>query len=102
MTRLVLNNAISFREIWQWEFDISDTRNKDFKVTPDNIVKVQIMNMKPDKAKFNYADTEDAQILELPYKSDKISILVISPTKDLASIESSLTAERLNEYKSKI
>jgi serpin B len=102
MTRLVLTNAIYFKGTWQWEFDTSDTRNEDFKVTPDNIVKAPMMNMDPDKAKFNYADTEDAQILELPYKGDKISMLVLLPTKDLASIESSLTAEKLNEYKSKM
>lgn len=102
MTRLVLTNAIYFKGTWQWEFDTSDTRNEDFKVTPDNIIKVPMMNMDPDKAKFNYADTGDAQILELPYKGNKISMLVLLPTKDLASIESSLTAEKLNEYKSKM
>jgi len=102
MTRLVLTNAIYFKGTWQWEFDISDTRNEDFKVTPDNIVKVSMMNMYPKKASFNYVDTGEAQILELPYKGNKISMLIILPTKDLASIESSLTAEKLNEYKSKM
>lgn len=102
MTRLVLTNAIYFKGTWQWEFDTSDTRNEDFRITPDNSVKVPMMNMDPKKASFNYADTEDAQILELPYRGDKISMLVILPTKDLASIESSLTAEKLNEYKAKM
>lgn len=102
MTRLVLTNAIYFKGTWQWEFDVSDTRNQDFKITSDNVVKVPMMNMYPKKATFNYADTEEAQILELPYKGDKISMLVILPTKDLASIESSLTVEKLNEYKSKM
>jgi len=102
MTRLVLTNVIYFKGIWQWEFDTSDTRNEDFKVAPDNVVKVPMMNMDPEKERFNYADAEDAQILELPYKGDKISMLVLLPTKDLASIESSLTTEKLNEYKSKM
>jgi len=102
MTRLVLTNAIYFKGTWQWEFDSSDTRIEDFRVMPDNIVKVPMMNMNPEKAIFNYAHTEDAQILELPYKGNKISILIILPTKDLALIEPSLTAEKLNEYKSKM
>jgi len=102
MTRLVLTNAIYFKGTWQWEFDPSKTRNEDFKVTPDNLVKVPMMNMYPKKASFNYADTGETQILELPYKGNKISMLIILPTKDLASIESSLTAEKLNEYKSKM
>jgi len=102
MTRLVLTNAIYFKGTWQWEFDTSDTRNEDFKITPENTVKVSMMNMDPKKATFNYANTEDAQILELPYKGDKISMLVILPKKDLVSIESSLTADKLNEYKSQM
>lgn len=102
MTRLVLTNAIYFKGTWQWEFDTSDTRNEDFKITPENTVKVSMMNMNPKEATFNYADTEDAQILELPYKGDKISMLVILPKKDLASIESFLTANKLDEYKSQM
>lgn len=102
MTRLVLTNAIYFKGTWQWEFDTSDTRSEDFKITADNTAKVPMMNMDPKKASLNYANTEDAQILELPYRGDKISMLVILPTKDLASIENSLTKEKLNEYKSKM
>ncbi len=99
MTRLVLTNAIYFKGVWEWEFDKSDTREEEFKITPTNIVKTPMMYMDPDKARFNYADTEDLQILELPYKGEKISMLVLLPTENLDSIESSLTAEKLNEYK---
>ena len=60
------------------------------------------MHMNPKEAKFNYAETEDLQILELPYKGDKISMLILLPTKDLNEIDSILTAEKLNEYKSKM
>lgn len=102
MTRLVLTNAIYFKGIWEWEFDKSDTREEDFKVTPDNIVKTQMMNMDPDKARFNYADTGDLQILELPYKGDEISMLVLLPTENLDAIEPTLTAEKLDEYKSQM
>ena len=99
MTRLVLTNAIYFKGTWQWEFDTSDTRNDDFKIAPDNIVKTQMMNMNPGKTKFNYADTGDLQILELPYKGNEISMLVLLPTEDFATIEPTLTEEKLHEYK---
>ncbi len=102
MTRLVLTNAIYFKGTWQWEFNTSDTRDSDFKITPTNIVKTPMMNMDPDKASLKYADTGDLQILELPYKGDEISMLVLLPSENLDAIESTLTAEKLNEYKLKM
>ncbi len=102
MIRVVLTNAIYFKGTWQWDFDKSDTREEDFKITPSNVVKVSMMNMNPDKARFNYADAGDLQILELPYKGNKISMLVLLPSENLDAIESTFTADKLNEYKSKM
>ncbi len=98
-TKLVITNAIYFKGKWEWEFDKSDTLEQDFKITPTNIVKTQMMYMKPNKATFNYAYLKDVQILELPYKGGKISMLILLPTKNLEAIEPSLTAEKLDEYK---
>ena len=100
MTRLVLTNAIYFKGTWEWEFDKRDTRDQDFKITPTNIVKTPMMYMKPKKAMFNYADLENMQILELPYKGEDLSMLILLPTENLESIE--LSSEKLNEYKSKM
>lgn len=102
LTRLILTNAIYFKGTWEWEFEKSDTRDQDFKITPTNVVKTPMMYMDPDKARFNYVDIGDLQILELPYKGEKISMLILLPTEDLNSIEPSLTAEKLSEYKTKI
>jgi len=104
MTRLVLTNAVYFKGIWKWQFDRSNTFEGDFKITPDNIVKTEMMNMEPDedKAKFNYADTGDLQILELPYRGDKISMLLLLPAENLDAIEPTLTTEKLNKYKSQM
>jgi len=100
--RLVLTNAIYFKGTWEWEFDKSDTREQDFKITPTNIVKTPMMFMDNDKAEFNYADIGDLQILELPYKGEEISMLILLPTENLAAIEPSLTAEKLKEWKSQM
>ncbi len=102
MTRLVLTNAIYFKGTWEWEFDKSDTRDQDFKITPTKVVKTPMMYMKPDKARFNYADLEKLQILELPYKGEKISMLLLLPTENLDSIKPILTAKKLEEWKSKM
>ena len=102
MTRLVLTNAIYFKGTWTWEFNKSDTSEQDFKITTTNVVKIPMMYMNPEKATFNYADVEDLQILELPYKGEKISMLILLPTENLNTIEPSLTAEKLKEWKSQM
>lgn len=102
MTRLVLTNAIYFKGTWVWEFDESYTEDRDFKITSDNIVQVPTMFMDPDKALFNYAELEDLEILEMPYKGDELSMLIILPKEDLASIESNLTLENLENWKSQM
>ena len=120
LTRLVLTNAIYFKGTWEWQFDKSDTREQDFKITPENIVKVPMMYMDPEKAAFNYADLkeEGLQILEMPYKGDEISMLILLPKQGvehdsetreiytynytLADIEKNLNAEKLGEYKSQM
>ena len=116
LTRLVITNAIYFKGTWEWEFDKSDTRDKNFYITPENVVKTPMMYMDSDKATFNYADLEKLQILELPYKGDKISMLILLPKQgeaydyekgekitynyNLEDIE--LSSEKLNEYKSEM
>ena len=102
MTRLVLTNAIYFKGTWKWEFDKSDTREQDFKITPDNIIKTPMMFMDPDKARFNYADMGTLQILELPYKGGDVSMLILLPTENLESIEPNLTIEKLKDWKSQM
>jgi serpin B len=101
MTRLVLTNAIYFKGTWEWEFDRSNTRERDFKIAKDNVVKVPMMYMKNDKARFNYADLEGLQILELPYKGEEISMLILLPKENLDDL-GELTTEKLNEYKAQM
>jgi serpin B len=102
LTRLVLTNAIYFKGTWECRFDKSNTREQDFKITPTNIVKTQMMYIDNKKTKFNYADLKDLQILELPYKGEKISMLILLPIENLDNIESTLTTEKLSEYKSQM
>lgn len=116
MTRMVLTNAIYFKGTWEWEFDKSDTKDKNFKITPDNVVQVPMMFMDNDKAKLNYGDTEKLQILELPYKGDKLSMLILLPkqgdfydwetgqrtTLDYTISDIELSSEKLVEYKSQM
>lgn len=115
-TKLVITNAVYFKGKWEWEFKESSTQELDFKITPSNIIKTPMMSMHPEKARFNYADLDKFQILELPYKGEKISMLVLLPKQgeeynfetektttynyNLEDIE--LSSEKLKEYKSKM
>jgi len=115
-TRLVLTNAIYFKGTWEWEFDKSDTREQDFKISEDNVIKTEMMFMEPEKTNFNYAQTEKLQILELPYKDNEVSMLILLPRQgeeydyqtgesitfnyNLEDIE--LTSEKLSEYKNQM
>ncbi|MBU2523258.1 MAG: serpin family protein [Nanoarchaeota archaeon] len=102
-TRLVITNAIYFKGTWEWEFDKSNTQERNFKITPANVVKTQMMYMKPEReAMLNYADIEGLQLLELPYRGEELSMVILLPTENLASIESDLTAEKFSEYKSQM
>ncbi|MGQ9513970.1 MAG: serpin family protein [Thermoproteota archaeon] len=97
-TRLVLTNAIYFKGDWRVAFNESLTSEEEFWIAPDRSVGVQMMHMHPNETiRFNYADTGDAQILELPYKGENVSMLIILP-KDLKATELSLTLEKLDEY----
>ncbi len=98
ITRLVLTNAIYFKGDWIYQFDRQSTRESDFKITPDNVVRVPMMYLENDDARFNYTETDDLQVLELPYKGDDLSMLILLPKKNLESI-GPLTAEKLTEYR---
>ena len=101
-TILVITNAIYFKGDWKWEFDPKDTEERDFHVNSKEVVKVPMMYMKPDKAKFRYANLEKLQILELPYKGDKISMLILLPKYTLKDIEDELTIDNLNKWRSEM
>ncbi|CEG12416.1 Uncharacterized serpin-like protein MA_3388 (modular protein) [groundwater metagenome] len=101
MTRLVLTNAIYFKGTWKWEFDKHLTYEEYFHITPTKSVKIQMMYMKPDKDIFNYIETDKLQILELPYKGDKISMLILLPKENytLDDIKENLTSENFENLK---
>jgi serine protease inhibitor len=115
LTRLIITNAIYFKGDWEYKFDRKDTEPRDFFITPDNPIKVDMMYLKPENEKFNYLDTglggffgkEDEwdfefQMIELPYKGDDISMLVIVPKDNFSDFEANLTFERFEEYRSKM
>jgi serpin B len=99
-TRLVLTNAIYFKGTWVKQFDEKETKEDDFRIDSSNTVKVSMMRLIGDGVKFNYAETDEIQILEMPYRGKDVSMLIILPKgNNFANIEKSITLEKLSEWK---
>ncbi|MFH1586878.1 MAG: serpin family protein [Candidatus Diapherotrites archaeon] len=94
-TRMVLTNAIYFKGTWVKEFKKENTRKGDFHVAPDKTVSADMMHLSEEE--FNYAENDELQILELPYKGENLSMLILLPRgNDITSLENSLTSEKLS------
>lgn len=100
ITRLVLTNAIYFKGSWFKPFDKKGTKEEDFRISPTNKIKTQIMHLTGEEANFNYGETDSLQILELPYEGNDLSMLILLPKEDdLKAIEESLNSEKLSKWK---
>jgi serpin B len=103
LTRLVLTNAIYFKGKWALQFDAKNTKKDDFKVSPGETVKVDMMEQTGKDAKFNYAETENLQALEMPYKGNELSMLVLLPKEDsIKPLEESLSVEKIGELRKQL
>lgn len=99
-TRLVLTNAVYFKGTWVKQFDKNDTRDEDFKTSSGQTVKVPMMKLTGEDAKFNYAETDAIQILEMSYVGGNLSMLIILPKdNNLDNVEESITPENLSEWR---
>ncbi len=100
LTRLVLTNAIYFKGNWLTQFDKKDTTEQDFKTGSGNMVKVPMMSLTKD-VEFNYAETNDIQILEMPYDGEELSMIIVLPKENsLKNVEKTLNVEKVSEWKS--
>lgn len=118
LTRAVLANAIYFKGDWVHKFDKDDTKDEDFTLESGQTVKVPMMKLVDNDLEFRYAESDGVQILELPYKGDKLSMLVLLPRTEtppnvqndehapeitsMDELESILSADKLTEWRSKL
>lgn len=96
-TRLVLTNAIYFKSDWAQKFSKSATADGQFNVTADNSATVPMMHL---THRFDYFENDDLQLLEMPYKQNALSMIVILPKKAdaLGNVEKGMTAENLAKW----
>ena len=91
-TRMVLANAIHFKAAWEDPFAEGGTEDAPFHAGSGKDVTAKRMRR---VGRYLYADTPEAQIVELRYKSGETSMIVVLPkAKDgLAAIEKAATGE---------
>ena len=98
-TRLVLANAIYFRGDWARQFEKSATHEQPFHVSGGTTVAVPLMFA---KMTVGFGERPDVglKVVELPYKGDDLSMLVLLPDAPdgLAEMEAQLTAESLRQW----
>jgi serpin B len=97
LTRMVLVNAIYFKGDWLSKFDKKTTQEAQFFLLSGDVMKAPLMTIRQN---YGYSDFPDAQILELPYAGQDVSMLVVLPKKKdgLPELEKNLSQERLQEW----
>jgi serine protease inhibitor len=93
---MYLINAIYFYGQWQYEFDKSQTKERDFYLSSGESIKVTMMEMEAD---LKYFDAGNMQMIEIPYGKGNFVMNVIlppngvSPTQLLSDFDYSSWAE---------
>ncbi|NXA11312.1 OVALX protein, partial [Sapayoa aenigma] len=100
-TALVSVNAIYFKGIWKTAFKEEHTREVPFNVTEQDSRPVQMM-CQNSTFKVARVAAEKIKILELPYASGELSLLVLLPddVSGVEQLENKITYERLREWTS--
>ncbi len=75
-TRLILTNAIYFNGDWKHAFNKNATQDRPFAVNANEQIRAPTMFQ---NGRFRYADGGGFQMLELPYKGDQLSMLIVLP-----------------------
>ncbi|XP_062426036.1 ovalbumin [Rhea pennata] len=100
-TEMVLVNAIYFKGIWENAFKDEDTQEVPFRITEQESKPVQMM-YQAGSFKVATVAAEKIKILELPYASGELSMLVLLPDdiSGLEQLETTISLEKLTEWTS--
>lgn len=101
LTRFVLVNAIYFKGHWDCQFDPEHTKDAHFYVSPLKSIDVPMMKQ---EESFRYAEFRSLQIVELPYRSKDLSMLILLPRRieGIKKLEEILSIENLNIWRNSL
>jgi len=99
-TRLILVNAIYFNAKWQTPFRKESTYDDIFYLADSSRIKTPAMHT---TSYFKYTEGDGYKAVELPYKSGNMSMVILLPDAEkFKAVETSLTADRLNDITAKL
>lgn len=91
---MYLLNALYFKGIWTTEFDAKNTSLKPFAGQDGVTTQVEMMKQ---KAKFNYTQDQNLQLVQLPYGNQAFSMMVLLP-REGKKLKDVLAATRQRDY----
>jgi serpin B len=99
LTRLMLTNAVYFKGDWTTPFHEKFTEPDSFTTGTGGQKQVSLMHQ---IGSFGYAETPDLQALELPYRGDRLAMLVLLPRTGASDRWLGFTWEKLQELRWKM
>jgi serpin B len=102
-TRLILTNAVYFKGKWANEFDRIQTWDEKFITGDGRTVMVPMMRQLDEDIQFDYLETEDMQMLQMPYLGENLSLVILLPKeRAISQVESSLNGEKLAQWRKRL
>ncbi|XP_025735232.2 serpin I2 isoform X1 [Callorhinus ursinus] len=101
LTRLVLVNAVYFKGNWKQKFTKEKTQLMNFTKKDGVAVKIPMMKALV-RTKYGYfsESSMNYQVLELPYKGDEFSLIIVLPAEDvnIEEMEKQITAHQILKW----
>ena len=99
ITVAVLTNAVYFKGDWRMPFEVQNTTEQPFYNPMGTSTKVKMMQL---ESYFRYAEDKQVQVVQLPYKGDDLSMLVVLPkSKDKDAMQQliqDLSADKIKQW----
>ena len=97
---MVLSNVLYFKEDWKYKFT-ECAFSKTFFIENDNEKKVKMMNLTNN---FKYYKDKLIEVIEIPFKTDNLSSLILLPSKDINidNMIGELSQEKINKLYEKL
>lgn len=100
-TLLVLANAVYFNGTWATQFAKVQTKEAPFHLTAIRKLRVPLMRV---EGGFGYFHGDGVQVVALPYKGNRLHMVVILPdkTEEFAPVEKALVSGKATEWVAKL